>query len=423
MTRTSTPPAPPGAPRSPSEGVSPRQLQWLRTQVEHWTSEGIVTPDQASTVLARYHATRTFSLTRLLFSLGAVFVGVGLIWLVAANLDVVPPLGRLALVAALWLTLLVGAEVMAGRGVHHLAVGAVRLLAAFAVGGLVFQAAQSLQVPAYEPKLVGLWGAAALLHAYAFRATAPLAVGAVAGVVWSIWQGLAAHPSFADVTFVLAATGVAALGVAAFDVARQPRFADLWRTLGVTLVLAGLFAAALPVDDGFDLSSGWWNVTLGVLLGATVVVAILRARLRLTLVECLGAVAALGLALLLVWWEAGDSVEEVTTASWAHTVVAVVGYVAVAVGVAVIGTLRDSRTLPAVATLALVVFTTFQSFAVFAPIVDGAWLFLLLGLVLLATGWGFDRVRRRLAAALDEPGEADADSPGTVSPGPEGGAR
>lgn len=415
---TTSSPAPRGPSTPPTEGVSARQLEWLRTEIAQWRTEGLITADQGESVLRRYHATRTFSLTRLLSGLGAVFVGVGLIWLVAANLDAVPPLGRFGLVAVLWLAFLVGAEVMAARGVHRLGVGAVRLLAAFAVGGLIFQAAQSLQVPAYEPKLIGLWAAAALLQAYVFRAGGPLLVGAVAGVAWSVWQGLAVQPSFADVTFVLAATGVAALGVAAWDEPRRPRFAELWRTLGVALVLAGLFAAALPIDDGFDLATRWWNVTLGVLVAATVVVAVLRAKWRLTLVECLGAVAALGLALLLVWWEAGESVEEVTAASWAHTVVAVVGYVAVAVGVAVIGTLRDSRTLPAVATLALVVFTTFQSFAVFAPIIDGAWLFLVLGLVFLATGWGFDRVRRRLAAALDEPEELDA-----VAPDNNGGAR
>ena len=73
----------------------------------------------------------------------------------------------------------------------------------------------------------------------------------------------------------------------------------------------------------------------------------------------------------------------------------------VAVGVAVLGTLRDSWQLTATATAALVVFTTFQSFAVFAQIIEGAWLFVVLGLVFLGTGVLFDRARRRLAAALE----------------------
>ena len=72
-----------------------------------------------------------------------------------------------------------------------------------------------------------------------------------------------------------------------------------------------------------------------------------------------------------------------------------------AVAVAMLGTLRDSWWLTALATTALVVFTTFQSFAVFAPIIQGAWLFVVLGLIFLGTGFTFDRARRRLAAALE----------------------
>lgn len=415
---TSTTPAPRGT--APTEGVSAHQLQWLRTEVAQWRSEGLITAEQGDVLLGRYHATRTFSLTRLMLALGACFVGVGVIWLIAANIATVPPWGRFLLVAALWLSLLVGGEAMEARGLHRLWVGAVRLLAAFAVGGVVFQAAQSLQVPAYEPRLVGLWGAAALLQAYTFRALGPLTVGAVATAGWSVWQGVQGGPSFADVTFTLSATGVAALGVAAWDERRRPDFAAVWRVLGVGFVLAGLFAAALPIDDRFEWQGGWWFVALWILVAATALLVVVRRHDRLTVAEILGALVALGVALLLVAWRAGDSVEEVTLTSWLHTAVAVVAYVVVAVGVAVVGTLRDSRALPAVSTVALVVFTTFQSFAVFAPIIDGAWLFLLLGVVFLASGWGFDRVRRRLAASLDDDGPGsstpDASTPDAPTP-------
>jgi hypothetical protein len=50
---------------------------------------------------------------------------------------------------------------------------------------------------------------------------------------------------------------------------------------------------------------------------------------------------------------------------------------------------------------ALVVFTTFQSFAVFARVIEGAWLFVVLGLVFLGSGYLFDRGRRGLEAGLE----------------------
>ena len=98
---------------------------------------------------------------------------------------------------------------------------------------------------------------------------------------------------------------------------------------------------------------------------------------------------------------ASSDVDAVGAAEWAHAAVSVTAYVVVAIGVALLGTRHDSWRLTVVATGALVVFTTFQSFAVFAPIIQGAWLFVVLGLVFLGTGFVFDRTRRRLAAALE----------------------
>ena len=103
----------------------------------------------------------------------------------------------------------------------------------------------------------------------------------------------------------------------------------------------------------------------------------------------------------LVLWDTGAETTGLDVADWAHALTSVGLYVVVAVAIAVLGTLRDSWQLTALATVAIVVFTTFQSFAVFAQIIQGAWLFVLLGLVFLGTGFLFDRARRELAAALE----------------------
>ena len=76
-----------------------------------------------------------------------------------------------------------------------------------------------------------------------------------------------------------------------------------------------------------------------------------------------------------------------TFADWAQVSLAVAGYAVLAVAVAALGALRDSWRLTALSTGALVVFTTVQSFAVFAQIIQGAWLFVVLGLVFVTTGY------------------------------------
>jgi uncharacterized membrane protein len=280
-------------------------------------------------------------------------------------------------------------------------VGACRLLASVAFGAVVFQAAQSLQVPAYEPLLVGVWGLGALLYAYAVGGIAPQLVGIAATTSWYVWE--VAESAQDGMGFVLpillAATVTGALAL--LHRRGLPAFAASWREASAVLVLVGLFAAAFP---SVDLSRFSWSTELvlgvvvaGVAMAAAVVRSTGRARW-----EPVAPVVAVVAGVLLVLWEPDGLADGVVGAEgYAHAFVSVGVYVLAAGWYAVLGVLRDSSRLTAVATAALVLFTTVQSFAVFAPIVTGATLFLVLGVVLLGSGYLFDRGRRRLVGNLE----------------------
>ena len=388
--------------------ATPRQLGWLRGELAAWTREGLLEPAQADAVLATYHSARRLSVGRLLLMLGVGFVGVGVIWLVAANLDQLSPLGRFLLVTGLWLALLVGSEALATRSARRTTASralvlSLRTLAAVVLGAVVFQAAQSLQVPAWEPALLGWWALGALAHAYGVRSTGPLLVGLVTGLTWFLWAVLEASASGLGVVLALMVAAALASGVAALHTRVATEFAAAWREAAALLGLSGLFAAAVPsvTTDGFV----WSPWLVGGMVASSVAVAagvaLARGRDR---IEPLAAVGVSVLALLLVAWDTGADAAELTVSDCLHSTVSVGVYVVVAVGVAVLGTLRGSAMLTATATAGLVVFATFQSFAVFAQIIQGAWLFVVLGLVFLGTGVLFDRARRRLVAAL-EPAE------------------
>ena len=400
------------APALPAHPTSPSRLDWLTGELAQWQAEGLLSAPQSAAILGRYRAGRRFSLGRLLLTVGALFVGVGLIWLVAANLDGWAPPVRIAVVATLWLAALTAGEVLHERRASAPVVGALRLLAALLFGGVVFQAAQTLQVPAYEPVLVGVWSLGAFVHAYAARAVLPLLVGIATGTAWLVLELADSDPSGLGMVVCLITAGVLGVALAAVHEHRLPTFAPPWRETGAALLLAGLFAAALPFVGTEDFA---WTPGL---VGAVVValLAVLAAGARSTgrgRVEALAAVAAALAAIVLVLWDTGSDVSERLTASDVlHAVVSVLVYVLVAVAVAVAGTLRDSPRLTWLATVALVVFTTVQSFAVFAQIVTGAWLFLLLGVVFLGTGLLFDRTRRGLVATLEADGGPAAGSTG-----------
>lgn len=380
--------------------ATPAQLEWLGREVADWQSAGLVTDAQAAALLGRYHEVRRLDLSRLALGLGATFAGVGVIWLVAANLEGLPPLGRFVAVTAFWVAATLGAELLAHRTRTRRspAVGAVRGLAALAYGAVVFQAAQSLQVPAYEPRLVGVWAAGALLHAYAIRGIAPLVVGVTAGVGWVLWDLVASEPTGLAAVLTLAA--VAGTGLAAGRLHGGTSFAGVWRLAGTLGALAGLFVAAVP---GIDAGDADVSMALAVALVVAAALTALAARGSgpRDLAELVVAplVALLGWALLA--WNPSTALADVGPEAWLHSGASVAAYVLLAAGLAAVGVVRDDGRVTWLAVAGLAVFTTFQAFAVFAPIVEGAFLFLALGAVFAATGWLADRARREMVDALE----------------------
>jgi uncharacterized membrane protein len=417
MTTTQSPAAPSTRPTQP---VPPARLDWLRAELADWQREGLVGPDAVGAILGRYHPTRKLSLARLLLALGAVFVGFGVIWLVASNLDQLTPGTRFAVVCLFWVAAVVGGELLAGRRAHggsipSPVVHATRVLGALLFGAVVFQAAQSLQVPAYEPRLVGLWALGALVHAYVVRGVGPLAIGVLAGYVWVVWHAAWTFDSALSGILAVAAVGVAGVAVAALheELADRTRAADTWRSFaavwreaGAVALLAVLFTAALPFVESDSTS---WPLTLVVLLvlavlatGAAVALGVRPGAPAWAWAEPAGGVAITLVSLLLIAWEAGSDAGSVGLEDWAHAILSVAVYLAVASGVAVVGILRDSGRLTFLALAALTVFTTVQAFAVFAQIIQGAVLFVVIGLILAGTGWLADRGRRQLAQTLDD---------------------
>ncbi|WP_374454802.1 DUF2157 domain-containing protein [Nocardioides sp.] len=398
------------APAVVPRAVPPRQLAWLRTELAGWQSDGLITDDQAERIAVRYrpgaeHA--RISIGRVLLSLGGGFVGIGLIWLVAANLDQLSPVSHFVAVTLIWLAFLVGGEVLAARKASPPVVGAARLLAALGIGAVVFQAAQSLQVPAFEPRLVGLWSAAALVHAYATRAYMPFLVGVITGVGWWFSQPMWDEPSGLTVVLLLGAGAVLAASLAVLHDTRIDSFAWTWRTVAGGMALVALFVAAIPDVGSDELTWGLWLVlALAVAVAAAAAAAAIRPRRRI--LEPAGAVVVLVVAYLLAQWQTATDTTSVDAADWLHAAVSVAAYVVLAVALVALGTVREHPPLTWMAMTGLVVFTTFQSFAVFAPIVTGAWLFVVLGTVFLGTGFLFDRARRELTQALD----TDADNEG-----------
>lgn len=399
--------------------ISSRRLAWLDAELQEWQSDGLIDPDGARAIRSRYDASQRLALNRVVLGLGAAFVAVGVIWLVASNLDRIPPVGRLGAVIALWLGLVALAEVLAARretgatrspGRGSPVLGAVRLLAAAAFGATVFQAAQSLNVPAYEPALLGWWAAGAMLYAYAVTGLAPLVLAVVTATVWFIWQS-ADDPS-STIDFVAAVLLGALVATAVAVLHRSGRFAEVWRLAAALLALLGLFVAALPIDTSDRLRVDALLVVALVVAAAVVLAAAVLGG-RADRIELAALIAVLAVAGLLVSWRPEGDLDRPTAELTGRAVVSVLAYLVVAGWYALLGVRHELRGVTWLATAALVVFTTVQSFAVFAPVISGATLFLAVGLVLIGAGYLVDRGRRKLVeiGTADEPGQASDAAP------------
>lgn len=306
----------------------------------------------AEGIRARYTASRRAPLTVVLAGLGASFVAIGIIWLVATNLDRLSPLVRFGAVLLLWLALVVAAEVLGQRlgsrpddrsdpadgapddwpddppddrdgGPARAGLGALRLLAAAAAGAVIFQAAQSLQVPAYTSGLLGWWALGAVLYAYAVLGLAPLVLGVMLGTGWAVWAAAEGAAGVVEGTNAVLAAAVLGTAVAVLHTAartpwagaggvtgdavpaRTERLAAVWRRAAAVLALGGLFVAALPLGaDPLVLRPGLAVLGVAALLLAGVALGLGGTAERFELILVLATAVAGGL--LLAWQPEGD---------------------------------------------------------------------------------------------------------------------
>ncbi|NLJ53116.1 MAG: DUF2157 domain-containing protein [Intrasporangiaceae bacterium] len=390
------------APKREPLPLSADNHRWLTTELREWEREGLISSDTAGAITDRYTVSDSpahrITAVRVILGLGASFLGIGLIWLVAANLDQLSPLLRFVVVTVLWIGLAVAAELT-----RDLVSAALKLLSALAFGAVVFQAAQSLQVPAYRPVLLLAWGLGALLYAYARTSRAAGFVGITVLAAWYVWQAMDAAGGVVTFTGAILLLSVAAVAIAALHPPEWRAFGRLWLALGAIMSLVGLFTAALPQATGENLWSG--GLTAGLILVIGLAAAALWRSGRDEQVELAIAGAGLLFGVVFSLWRpissgSGMLPSDFTALMWVRTGLAIVAFLLVAGAWAIVGARRQLAMISAAAVVAVVIFTTFQSFAVFAPIISGATLFLAVGAVMILTGIVAERARRRIGSEV-----------------------
>ncbi len=391
------------------EPISAPRMAWLEAEVARWRTEGVVGDDAAAAITARYRAQERRTPVALVVVLGFLLVAVGLVLLVAANVDLdeVGPLARFLGVSAIWLALVAAAELGVERvAALRILVGPLRVLVVVAYGATILQATQSLQVPAFSAGILATWALGSLAYAYAVASYGAVVLGISIGVAWYVFAMVGRADSGAGVVLGFALPVPLLLAVATAHAGTAlAAFGRVWRGLAVGVGLAGLFTGALPgvVEEPSFPALAWAVLAVG-LIGVAVLGARGDADDRFE--AAVGAGMAFA-ALLLVAAAPGEVTDVFSSRSpsggqVAFSLLGVAVFIAAALAVAVIGVRRRSPRITDAASGALFLFLLVQSFGVLAPLASGAVLVLGLGVVLVGGGVLVDRGRRRLRAEADQ---------------------
>ena len=386
----------------------------LAAEVDAWRREGLVRPEQADAILARYglrpgvvRAFRLGSVVSFVAVVGAIVLGMGVVFFFAANWEVLPAWFKVLLVfagtaaayaAGYWLQ-------FRWRALPRVGAGLVLL------GALLFQAGiflleQIFNMPVDSPFALLLGAVGILPLAYAIGAPLLLVLGLADGLAWLGWELVKRYPDAPEryavpLMYVLAGVLIYTLGHL-HRLRRDPRgFLPVYQVFGLLAVFLpayllsfGDFWAAAQRQDVTSLSVPFWFV--GTVLLAVVGAASLLLDRRDATAPAEAAVFALialivGLVAYVPEWAGGYALVFNGIFFGLALFVCVRGYLAGAPHFVNIG----------IAFLALGLITRYVD--VFWELLPRSAFYMVGGLVLLGVAAGLERLRRRLLAGIEGP--------------------
>jgi uncharacterized membrane protein len=387
------------------------RLHELERELDAWTAEGLVSPEQAAAIRSRYAreapAEARGRIVRVVSAVGAVVAGLGVVLFVAANWDGMPRPTRVLLLLAL-----VGAAYGAGyvlrelRGTHPHVGEALYLLGGLAFAAEIFLVGQMYHVDAHWPlaflAIAVLTGAvAAVVRAQALAALSLVSLG-----IWPLTElselggdaGL-----YAPVAAVLYGCALYGLGTGDRGVLGRAGFRAPMRTLGLPLLLVGTFVftfepvheevADVTLDGGALLAL----VVLAVAAGCgAAALALLPEGRRTAPWEAAALLATTFLILLAVLAPAtppeGDPV--------LYPILFNLLLAALALGAIVVGSIEDEPALVAVGLVAVAVDVLARYFDFLWDFLPRSIGFVGAGLLLLGLAWLLERQRSRLVGSI-----------------------
>jgi uncharacterized membrane protein len=423
----------------PSNDASFRQR--LAGEVEQWQQEGLVRPDQARGLLARYglllgeaqHTVRRSRIVGIVSVLGVVLIGTGVILFVGANWQHLPKEFRLALLLAATAVSYASGYRMAFQTRTYPKVGtALLLLGSLLWGASIFLVGQMYHMGSRsggrgETEAVFYWFAGVLPLAYVIRSPLHLTLSLVTGSIWLSMAMTAMHrPSLHTFPFVAFALGIVfyVLSRLHFQTASARRLEAPYRWFGLIYLFVPLYVYSFRHSWSTSLGGFWYPhhtgahqqaaVALSLLLapGAVAILALFYTKRPDDRIRVYESLALFGLLLVVVLvlvitydpsWLGVDARSAARYESPGALLLAGLFnliLLAGAVGAIALGWTRNE---PGMANLGIFVFfvqVVTRYFDLLGNMLSSSLMFIGAGLLLLLGGAALERSRRRLLEAM-----------------------
>ena len=410
---------------TPHQPVDQESLAFLQREVAAWVARGLVTQQQAASILAGYEAAPAGPghwlqgrLITALAVLGAVLVGLGVILFIGANWQTIPKFGKLAM-------LFVGLVATYGAGfwttdrLRMPNVGtAFLLLGALLFGAGVFLVAQVYHVRAGTPSLFLWWFLGVLPLAYTMRSRAVFVLGVgtgltTLGVYAASWMSDASGSLLAFFALAMV-VGVClvALGSAKGRIPATEWAAKPLQWAGTLILLAALYAFTFRFFFsealGRDVALRWqfhlaFHLSAGI--GLATLLGVWLSDVRAKRQSWSVTLAFVGLAALVVgaYWALFTPVR--SEASYALLFNAAM---AVAIlGLVLVGYLDGKAAAVNLGIGLAVLDIVTRYFDLAWRLLDRSVVFIAGGLLLLALGFALERLRRCVLATMAERQQPD----------------
>jgi len=188
-----------------------KQVRWLMTEIDRWTADGLLSPDQATRLRQRYSQPEEGPPWGLLVfaSAGAIVIGLGIILLFAYNWDDIPKFGKLALIFGATIGAHAGGIALYRRGDWQRKLGeALSLLGTMFYGAAIWLIAQVYHIDEHYPNGFLLWALGALVLAWVLESTPQALLAIVLFTIWGSSEALSFdRPTYWSILAVLVVIG------------------------------------------------------------------------------------------------------------------------------------------------------------------------------------------------------------------------